>query len=71
MKPVTLEGGRVRLEPMSLEHAAGLAAVGLDPELWRITATNIANRGSTRFANFDAPSLRVKRRLQERLARHG
>lgn len=44
MKPVTLEGARVRLEPMSLEHVDGLAAVGLDPELWRITATNIANR---------------------------
>lgn len=93
MKPVTLDGARVRLEPMSLEHVDGLAAVGLDPQLWRITATNIANRddmvvyvrdalalqragsalpfvtvlkaedriiGSTRFANFDAPSRRVE-----------
>jgi RimJ/RimL family protein N-acetyltransferase len=44
VKPVTLEGDRVRLEPMSLAHVEGLAAVGLDPELWRITATNITNR---------------------------
>jgi RimJ/RimL family protein N-acetyltransferase len=32
-----LEGDFVRLEPMTLEHHAGLSAVGLDPEIWRFT----------------------------------
>jgi RimJ/RimL family protein N-acetyltransferase len=35
--PVTLEGRIVRLEPLSLEHVAGLAEVGLDPAIWRWT----------------------------------
>ena len=34
-----LTGRTLRLEPLGPEHAAGLAAVGLDPELWRITMT--------------------------------
>lgn len=33
--PITLSGRNVRLEPLSLDHLSGLAAVGLDPELWR------------------------------------
>lgn len=40
--PVTLEGDWVRLEPMSVEHLAGLTAVGLAPELWRWTVDVIA-----------------------------
>ena len=44
MKAVVLEGSRVRLEPMSLDHVDGLTAVGLEPELWRITASSIASR---------------------------
>jgi len=39
--PVTLEGARVRLEPLSLEHHAALCEVGLDPELWRWTQADI------------------------------
>ncbi len=35
IKPVTLSGTSVRLEPMALEHAAALSRVGLEPELWR------------------------------------
>jgi RimJ/RimL family protein N-acetyltransferase len=35
LKPVTLQGKFVRLAPMSLEHAAGLARVGLDEEIWK------------------------------------
>jgi N-acetyltransferase len=34
-EPVTLNGRVVRLEPLTLEHVEPLAAVGLDPELWR------------------------------------
>ncbi len=37
VEPVTLQGGIVRLEPLSLEHVPGLAAVGLDPAIWRWT----------------------------------
>ena len=33
--PVVLEGQYIRLEPLQKNHLAGLAAVGLDPELWR------------------------------------
>lgn len=35
IEPVTLHGTVVRLEPLASGHAAGLARVGLDPELWR------------------------------------
>jgi RimJ/RimL family protein N-acetyltransferase len=35
VEPVTLEGQHVRLEPLSRAHHAGLAEVGLEPELWR------------------------------------
>ena len=35
--PVTLEGRIVRLEPLSLDHVAGLAEVALDPAIWRWT----------------------------------
>jgi RimJ/RimL family protein N-acetyltransferase len=37
LKPVTLEGVYVRLEPLTLEHIPGLCEVGLDPDLWRWT----------------------------------
>jgi RimJ/RimL family protein N-acetyltransferase len=32
--PAILEGRHVRLEPLTLEHTAGLAEVGLDDSLW-------------------------------------
>lgn len=35
VEPVMLEGSHVRLEPMSLEHLAGLTQIGLDSEIWR------------------------------------
>lgn len=38
---LTLEGRHVRLEPLSRQHRSGLAAVALDPELWRFTLTQI------------------------------
>lgn len=38
IEPVTLEGRRVRLEPLTLgRHLAGLTAIGLDDDLWRWT----------------------------------
>jgi N-acetyltransferase len=33
--PVVLEGRHVRLEPLTLEHTAGLVEVGLDDDLWK------------------------------------
>lgn len=38
---VTLEGTHVRLEPLAREHIPALCAVGLEPELWRWTMTQI------------------------------
>jgi RimJ/RimL family protein N-acetyltransferase len=35
--PVVLEGSRIRLEPLSSDHLADLAAVALDPAIWRWT----------------------------------
>ena len=35
VEPVVLEGRYVRLEPLALEHVAGLAEVGLDEDLWQ------------------------------------
>jgi RimJ/RimL family protein N-acetyltransferase len=37
--PITLEGTFVRLEPLSLSHLDGLAAIGLDPDLWTLSTT--------------------------------
>lgn len=42
--PVTLEGQRVRLEPLQREHLEGLAEVGLDAELWRWIPTAVRTR---------------------------
>ena len=41
LEPVVLEGSVVRLEPMSLDHHAGLTEIGLDPEIWRLTVVSI------------------------------
>ena len=48
-RPVTLEGRRVRLEPLDLSrHWDGLRAIGLAAELWRFTAAKIANEADLR-----------------------
>ena len=36
VEPITLAGRYVRLVPLTLDHTAALARVGLDPELWRL-----------------------------------
>jgi len=37
VKPVTLQGSIVRLEPLSLDHLDGLAEVAFDESIWRWT----------------------------------
>jgi N-acetyltransferase len=44
LAPVTLAGRYVRLEPLSSEHIDALADVGLDPDLWRWTTSQITSR---------------------------
>ena len=34
-RPITLEGKLVRLEPLTLEHAPGLLAVGNEESIWQ------------------------------------
>ena len=41
VEPVTLRDRGVRLEPLALEHEAGLAAAAADGELWKIRVTSV------------------------------
>ena len=36
-RPVILEGKVVRLEPLTLDHAAGLLAAGSDESIWQFS----------------------------------
>jgi RimJ/RimL family protein N-acetyltransferase len=45
VRPVTLEGRLVRLEPLSLDHLDDLAEVAFEGNLWRWTVVHPANRG--------------------------
>jgi RimJ/RimL family protein N-acetyltransferase len=46
--PVVLEGGCVRLEPLTVEHTAGLAEVGLDGDLWKWIPVPVRTREEMR-----------------------
>ncbi|MDQ3937900.1 MAG: GNAT family N-acetyltransferase [Chloroflexota bacterium] len=48
VQPLTLQGSFVRLEPLSVDHVAGLIEVGLDPELWRWTLSRIGQPSDMR-----------------------
>ena len=48
VRPVTLEGRIVRLEPLSLDHLDGLVEVGLDPTIWRWTIARPTDRDGIR-----------------------
>lgn len=49
IRPVTLEGRFVRLEPLDLDrHWDGLRAVGLEPELWRFTSALVRDEAELR-----------------------
>jgi RimJ/RimL family protein N-acetyltransferase len=44
-EPVNLESGRVRLEPMTRDHAADIAAAARDGELWNLRITSVPAPG--------------------------
>ena len=48
VEPVTLEGHSVRLEPLRVEHQAGLAAAAGDGELWKLWVTSVPSPSETR-----------------------
>ncbi len=45
MTPVTLAGRGVRLVPLTLDHAPGLAAAAADGELWRLRVASVPEPG--------------------------
>jgi N-acetyltransferase len=47
LEPVILEGHGVRLEPMSLDHAAALEGAAADGELWNLWYTSVPEPGAT------------------------
>ena len=47
-EPPVLQGPRIRLEPLSLEHLGGLCAAGLEPELWRLTSNRVDDADAMR-----------------------
>ena len=48
VRPVTLTDGRIRLQPMSLEHVDALKAAAADGELWNLRVTSVPEPANTR-----------------------
>ena len=48
VEPVTLERAGLRLEPLALSHAAGLAAAAADGQLWQLRVTSVTEPENTR-----------------------
>ena len=48
IQPVTLTDGRIRLEPMSLDHVDALKAAAADGELWNLRVTSVPTPEDTR-----------------------
>jgi RimJ/RimL family protein N-acetyltransferase len=44
----TLEGERVRLEPLAMHHLNDLADVAFDPSIWRLTTARVPDRDALR-----------------------
>jgi len=42
IQSITLEGGVVRLEPLTLAHQQALCLVGLDPDLWKVGLASLS-----------------------------
>ncbi|MBW8756630.1 MAG: GNAT family N-acetyltransferase [Burkholderiales bacterium] len=47
VQPVTLTDGRIRLQPMSLEHVDALRAAAADGELWNLRVTSVPTPDDT------------------------
>ena len=47
VEPVTLDDGRVRLEPLGLQHLGGLTRAAADGELWTLRIANVPDRDDT------------------------
>jgi len=48
VQPVTLSDGRIRLQPMSLDHVDALRAAAADGELWNLRVTSVPTPDDTR-----------------------
>jgi len=48
VRPVTLTDGRIRLQPMSLDHVDALKAAAADGELWKLRVTSVPAPEDTR-----------------------
>ena len=48
VRPVTLTDGRIRLEPLSLDHVDALKAAAADGELWKLRVTSVPDPDDTR-----------------------
>ncbi|HEY8972893.1 MAG TPA: GNAT family protein [Burkholderiaceae bacterium] len=48
VQPVTLTDGRIRLQPMTLEHVDALKAAAADGELWNLRVTSVPAPDDTR-----------------------
>lgn len=48
VQPVVLRDRGIRLEPLALEHEAGLKAAAADGELWRLRVTSVPEPDNTR-----------------------
>jgi RimJ/RimL family protein N-acetyltransferase len=48
VEPVFLETRGIRLQPLAVEHEAGLAAAAADGELWKLRVTSVPAPGETR-----------------------
>jgi N-acetyltransferase len=59
-EPVTLQGPRVRLEPMTSDHATALEAAARDGELWNIRVTSVPAPGEAAAYVADALNGREK-----------
>ena len=48
VQPVILTDGRIRLEPLSLDHVDALKAAAADGELWKLRVTSVPDPDDTR-----------------------
>ncbi len=62
IEPITFRGDIATLEPLAVEHTAGLAAAAADGELWRLWYTSIAP--PERMADYVAIALDMRERQE-------